>query len=103
MRNAFPGAVPEIPVSDINKATAYYESSLGFNIDCGDAEGGIAGISKYYFPTNRPLIGFTRRRESRLCSSVFSLSAGLFVAKLCRLTDADVEQIVGSERRERVL
>ena len=33
MRNAFPGAVPEIPVSDINKATAYYESSLGFNID----------------------------------------------------------------------
>ncbi len=30
MRNAFPGAVPEIPVSDINKATAYYESSLGF-------------------------------------------------------------------------
>src|SRR5712692_9560682 len=43
MRNAFPGAVPEIPVSDINKATAYYESSLGFNIDWGDAEGGIAG------------------------------------------------------------
>lgn len=46
MRNAFPGAVPEIPVSDINKATAYYESSLGFNIDWGGAEGGIAGISK---------------------------------------------------------
>ena len=46
MRNAFPGAVPEIPVSDINKAAAYYESSLGFNIDWGGAEGGIAGISK---------------------------------------------------------
>src|SRR3989442_13048614 len=46
MRNAFPGAVPEIPVTDINKATAYYESSLGFNIDWGGAEGGIAGISK---------------------------------------------------------
>ena len=46
MRNAFPGAVPEIPVSDINKATAYYESSLGFKIDWGGAEGGIAGISK---------------------------------------------------------
>ena len=45
MRDAFPGPVPEIPVSDINKATAYYESSLGFNIDWGGADGGIAGIS----------------------------------------------------------
>jgi len=46
MRNAFPGAVPEIPVTDINKATAYYESSVGLDIDWGGAEGGIAGISK---------------------------------------------------------
>jgi predicted lactoylglutathione lyase len=46
MRNAFPGAVPEIPVSDINKAAAYYQSKLGFTIDWGGAEGGIAGISK---------------------------------------------------------
>jgi predicted lactoylglutathione lyase len=45
MRNAFPGPVPEIPVSDINKATAYYETSLGFKTDWGGAEGGIAGIS----------------------------------------------------------
>lgn len=46
MKNTFPGAVPEIPVSDINKAIAYYESSLGFNIDWGGADGGIAGVSK---------------------------------------------------------
>jgi len=42
----FPAAVPEIPVSDLRKATAYYESNLGFNIDWGRDGGGIAGISK---------------------------------------------------------
>jgi|SRR3970040_1464476 len=46
MKNEFPGAVPEIPVSDIDKATAYYERNLGFNIDWGGEEGGIAGIPK---------------------------------------------------------
>jgi hypothetical protein len=40
MKNEFPGAVPEIPVSDIDKATAYYESNLGFNIAWGGEEGG---------------------------------------------------------------
>ncbi|MDQ3220438.1 MAG: hypothetical protein M3Q26_06790 [Acidobacteriota bacterium] len=56
MKNEFPGAVPEIPVTDMNKATAYYESKLGFNIDWGGAEAGIAGISKGHcrmFLTNR--------------------------------------------------
>jgi len=44
----FPGAVPEIPVSDMKKALAYYKNNLGFNIDWGEDEevGGIAGISK---------------------------------------------------------
>ncbi len=42
----FPGAVPEIPVSDVDKAAAYYESNLGFSIDWGGENGGIAGISK---------------------------------------------------------
>ena len=46
MTNEFPGAVPEIPVSDISKAAAYYESNLGFTTDWGGEEGGIAGISK---------------------------------------------------------
>ena len=46
MNLEFPGAVPEIPVSDLKKATAYYESNLGFSIDWGGEGGGIAGISK---------------------------------------------------------
>ena len=52
MRGAFPGAVPEIPVSDINKATAYYESSLGFNVDWGGAEGHRSTLSTH---PERPL------------------------------------------------
>lgn len=46
MNLEFPAAVPEIPVSDLTKALAYYESALGFNIDWGRDGGGIAGISK---------------------------------------------------------
>ena len=46
MKSKFPAAVPEIPVTDINAALYYYESKLGFNIDWGGADGGIAGISK---------------------------------------------------------
>ena len=46
MSHEFPGAVPEIPVSDLKKALAYYESALGFDIDWGDEDGGIAGISQ---------------------------------------------------------
>lgn len=46
MNLEFPGAVPEIPVSDLKKAIAYYGNNLGFNIDWGGEEGGIAGISK---------------------------------------------------------
>jgi len=46
MKNEFPAAVPEIPVSDMNAALDYYQHKLGFNIDWGGADGGIAGISK---------------------------------------------------------
>lgn len=42
----FPAAVPEIPVTDMNAALDYYEHKLGFNIDWGGVDGGIAGISK---------------------------------------------------------
>ena len=52
----FPGAVPEIPVNDIQTAGAYYRDQLGFTIDWGGEEGGIAGISKgncRMFLTNR--------------------------------------------------
>jgi predicted lactoylglutathione lyase len=46
MTSKFPGAVPEIPVTDVDKAAEYYESKLGFSVDWGDEESGIAGISK---------------------------------------------------------
>jgi predicted lactoylglutathione lyase len=46
MKSEFPGAVPEIPVSDIDKAAAYYCDCLGFNLDFGGGELGLAGISR---------------------------------------------------------
>ena len=46
MNLQFPAAVPEIPVSDLEKAVAYYKSNLGFSIDWGGDAGGIAGISR---------------------------------------------------------
>jgi len=52
----FPGAVPEIPVADVDRAAAYYQNQLGFTIDWGGEDGGIAGISKgscRMFLTNR--------------------------------------------------
>jgi predicted lactoylglutathione lyase len=46
MKSDFPAAVPEIPVTDINMAIAYYKDNLGFSIDWGGEDGGIAGISR---------------------------------------------------------
>ena len=46
MKNEFPAAVPEIPVSDLDPALDYYQNTLGFAVDWGGVDGGIAGISK---------------------------------------------------------
>jgi predicted lactoylglutathione lyase len=46
MKSEFPGAVPEIPVRDVATAAAYYQNNLGFSLDWGDEELGLAGISK---------------------------------------------------------
>ena len=46
MKSEFPTPVPEIPVKDINEAAAYYQRNLGFNLDWGGEELGLAGISK---------------------------------------------------------
>jgi len=46
MKLEFPGAVPEIPVSDINAAADYYVNNLGFALDWGGGELGLAGISR---------------------------------------------------------
>jgi hypothetical protein len=38
--------VPEIPVSHVDRAAAYYKEQLGFTIDWGDdGGGGIGGVS----------------------------------------------------------
>ncbi len=53
----FPQAVPEIPVSNVDKAAEYYVNVLGFNFDWGNEEGGIGGISQgdcRMFLTNAP-------------------------------------------------
>jgi len=52
----FPAAVPEIPAAHVEKAAAYYVERLGFALDWGDEQGGIAGISRgncRLFITNR--------------------------------------------------
>lgn len=46
MNSEFPPAVPEVPVRDINQAAEYYEKNLGFKMDWGSEDSGIAGISK---------------------------------------------------------
>jgi uncharacterized glyoxalase superfamily protein PhnB len=46
MTSEFPGAVPEIPVRDIATAAAYYQNNLGFRLDWGGEELGLAGVSK---------------------------------------------------------
>ena len=46
MKSEFPGAVPEIPVRDIDNAVLYYQDSLGFTLDWGGQELGLAGISR---------------------------------------------------------
>jgi predicted lactoylglutathione lyase len=46
MLTRFPQAVPEIPVSDVDKAARYYVDVLGFHFDWGNDEGGIGGISQ---------------------------------------------------------
>ncbi len=52
----FPAPVPEIPTANVSKAAAYYVHTLGFTLDWGDDEGGIAGVSRGHcrlFITNR--------------------------------------------------
>ena len=41
-----PGAVPEIPVSDVAAATVYYHDNLSFKVDWIAADIDLAGISR---------------------------------------------------------
>jgi len=45
MPSSLPAAVPEIPVRRIDEAVAFYQR-LGFTLDWGSEELGLAGISK---------------------------------------------------------
>src|SRR5260370_5826830 len=45
MEHEFPGAVPEMPVSDVDTDAAYYKNQLGFSIDWGSEDGGIEANS----------------------------------------------------------
>jgi uncharacterized glyoxalase superfamily protein PhnB len=46
VKSEFPAAVPEIPVRSIATAVAYYHNNLGFSLDWGGEELGLAGMSK---------------------------------------------------------
>jgi uncharacterized glyoxalase superfamily protein PhnB len=54
MLTHFPGAVPEIPVSNVDTAAEYYVNVLGFRFDWGDDEGGISQGDCRMFLTNAP-------------------------------------------------
>jgi catechol 2,3-dioxygenase-like lactoylglutathione lyase family enzyme len=41
-----PGAVPEIPVSDVVAAATYYRDRLGFSVDWLEPEIALAGVSR---------------------------------------------------------
>jgi hypothetical protein len=49
MNEEFPGAVPEIPVNNVDEATAYYENCLGFLKDWGGKDGGIGQVSRAFY------------------------------------------------------
>ena len=56
MKEEFPGAIPEMPVENVDEAAAYYEKCLGFSKDWGGDEGGIGQVSRgdcRIFLTNR--------------------------------------------------
>jgi uncharacterized glyoxalase superfamily protein PhnB len=46
MLTQFPPAIPEIPVANVDEAAGYYVNVLGFTLDWGNDEGGIAGVSQ---------------------------------------------------------
>jgi predicted lactoylglutathione lyase len=46
MRTRFPQAIPEIPVSNVEKAAEYYVNALGFRLDWYSDHDGIGGISQ---------------------------------------------------------
>ncbi|HEU5415311.1 MAG TPA: VOC family protein [Candidatus Angelobacter sp.] len=46
MLTKFPMAIPEIPVSNVEKSAEYYVNALGFHLDWYSEHDGIGGISQ---------------------------------------------------------
>lgn len=46
MLSRFPQAIPEIPVTILEKAAEYYVNALGFHLDWHGEQDGIAGLSQ---------------------------------------------------------
>ena len=72
------------PAANVDKAAGYYVNTLGFTLDGGDDEGGMADISRgnrRLFITNRPLFvssmisGARRKRTNIEGFLIFSLVA----------------------------
>jgi predicted lactoylglutathione lyase len=75
MEYELPYPVPEIPVSELGPAVAYYQQ-LGFTLDWGGASGGIAGISQgscRMFLADR---GFRERRYGNTAPILVWLNLG---------------------------
>ena len=77
MSYELPGAIPEIPVDDLDAALAYYTRHLGFAHDWGgDSGGGIAGVSQgscRLFLADR---AFRERRYGNVASVLIWLNLG---------------------------
>ena len=77
MSYELPGAIPEIPVDDLDAALAYYKRHLGFAHDWGgESGGGIAGISQgscRLFLADR---AFRERRYGNVASVLIWLNLG---------------------------
>jgi hypothetical protein len=59
----FPQGVPEIPVSNVDKAAEYHVNVLGFRFDWGNDDGGMGGISQanWHVPTGNLRLAVGRR------------------------------------------
>lgn len=71
----FPSAVPEIPVANVAEAASYYVDALGFALDWGDDQGGIAGISRGDCRLYLANSAF-RERHGNLAPALFWLNLG---------------------------
>jgi hypothetical protein len=96
MLTYFPQAVPEIPVSNVDKAAAYYVNVLGFSADWGNGDGWIGGISQgdcRMFLTNAPFRGVDGPKSPVISSIKLLKRAGWLDV---RLPASDTPRVLGT-------